>query len=159
EEGKPPLANLRSAGAGSRRQKDRKIRAGRPLGLIVHGLAVPGSDPGAAGMPERGETAPASAPDTQSGWYDRLRGWGLPVSDLVKIVDDLDEVRAYVAHYGEHRHDTPYEIDGVVVKIDRLDQQRALGSTTRAPRWAIAYKYPPEEGTTPLLRLQVHTGR
>jgi DNA ligase (NAD+) len=159
EAGKPLFANPRSAAAGSLRQKDPKITASRPLGLIVHGLAVPGSDPGAAGMPEPGETAPASAPDTQSGWYDRLRGWGLPVSDLVKIVDDLDEVRAYVAHYGEHRHDTPYEIDGVVVKIDRLDQQRALGSTSRAPRWAIAYKYPPEEVTTRLLRVEVNTGR
>ncbi len=159
EAGKPLFANPRSAAAGSLRQKDPKITASRPLGLIVHGLAVPGSDPGAAGMPEPGQTAPASAPDTQSGWYDRLREWGLPVSDLVKIVDDLDGVRAYVAYYGEHRHDPPYEIDGVVVKIDRLDQQRALGSTSRAPRWAIAYKYPPEEVTTRLLRIEVNTGR
>jgi DNA ligase (NAD+) len=110
-------------------------------------------------MPEPGQTAPTSAPDTQSGWYNRLREWGLPVSDLVKIVDDLDGVRAYVAYYGEHRHDPPYEIDGVAVKIDRLDQQRALGSTSRAPRWAIAYKYPPEEVTTRLLRIEVNTGR
>jgi DNA ligase (NAD+) len=159
EAGKPLFANPRSAAAGSLRQKDPKITASRPLGLIVHGLAVPGSDPGAAGMPEPGESAPASAPDTQSGWYDRLREWGLPVSDLVKIVDDLDEVRAYVAYYGEHRHDTPYEIDGVVVKIDRLDQQRTLGSTSRAPRWAIAYKYPPEEVTTRLREIQVNVGR
>jgi DNA ligase (NAD+) len=159
EAGKPLFANPRSAAAGSLRQKDPKVTASRPLGLIVHGLAVPGSDPGAAGMPEPGETAPAGAPDTQSGWYERLHGWGLPVSDLVKIVDDLDGVRSYVAYYGEHRHDTPYEIDGVVVKIDRLDQQRALGSTSRAPRWAIAYKYPPEEVTTRLLRIEVNTGR
>jgi DNA ligase (NAD+) len=159
EAGKPLFANPRSAAAGSLRQKDPKVTASRPLGMIVHGLAVPGGDPGAAGMPEPGETAPASAPDTQSGWYKRLRSWGLPVSDLVKIVDDLDGVREYVAYYGEHRHDTPYEIDGVVVKIDRLDQQRALGSTSRAPRWAIAYKYPPEEVTTRLLRIEVNTGR
>jgi DNA ligase (NAD+) len=159
EAGKALFANPRSAAAGSLRQKDPKITASRPLGLIVHGLAVPGSDPGAAGMPEPGESAPASAPDTQSGWYERLRSWGLPVSDLVKIVDDMDGVREYVAYYGEHRHDPPYEIDGVVVKIDRLDQQRALGSTSRAPRWAIAYKYPPEEVTTRLLRIEVNTGR
>jgi DNA ligase (NAD+) len=159
EAGKPLFANPRSAAAGSLRQKDPKVTASRPLGLIVHGLAVPGSDPGAAGMPEPGESAPASAPDTQSGWYERLRGWGLPVSDLVKIVDDLDGVRSYVAYYGEHRHDPPYEIDGVVVKIDRLDQQHALGSTSRAPRWAIAYKYPPEEVTTRLLRIEVNVGR
>jgi DNA ligase (NAD+) len=159
EAGKALFANPRSAAAGSLRQKDPKITASRPLGMIVHGLVVPGGDPGAAGMPEPGETALASAPDTQSGWYDRLRGWGLPVSDLVKIVPDLDGVRSYVAHYGEHRHDTPYEIDGVVVKIDPLDQQRSLGSTSRAPRWAIAYKYPPEEVTTRLLRIEVNTGR
>jgi DNA ligase (NAD+) len=125
----------------------------------VHGLAVPGSDPGAAGMPEPGETALPSAPDTQSSWYDRLRGWELPVSDLVKIVPDLDGVRSYVGYYGEHRHDPPCEIDGVVVKIDQLDQQRALGSTSRAPRWAIAYKYPPEEVTTRLREIQVNVGR
>ncbi len=158
EAGKPLFANPRSAAAGSLRQKDPKITASRPLGLIVHGLAVPGADPGAAGMPEPGETAPGSAPYTQSGWYDRLRAWGLPVSDLVKIVDDLDGVRDYVAYYGEHRHDPPYEIDGVVVKIDQLDQQSTLGSTSRAPRWAIAYKYPPEEVTTRLRRIEVNVG-
>jgi DNA ligase (NAD+) len=159
EAGKPLFANPRSAAAGSLRQKDPKITASRPLGMIVHGLVVPGADPGAAGMPEPGETAPPSAPDTQSGWYDRLRGWGLPVSDLIKVVPDLDGVHSYVAYYGEHRHDPPYEIDGVVVKIDRLDQQSTLGSTSRAPRWAIAYKYPPEEVTTRLRRIEVNVGR
>jgi DNA ligase (NAD+) len=159
EDGKPLFANPRSAAAGSLRQKDPKITASRPLGMIVHGLVVPGADPGAAGMPEPGETALPSAPDTQSGWYDRLRGWGLPVSDLVKVVPGLDGVHAYVGYYGEHRHDPPYEIDGVVVKIDRLDQQSTLGSTSRAPRWAIAYKYPPQEVTTRLLRIEVNTGR
>jgi DNA ligase (NAD+) len=159
EAGKPLFANPRSAAAGSLRQKDPKITASRPLGMIVHGLVVPGADPGAAGMPEPGESAPASAPSTQSGWYDRLRGWGLPVSDLVKVVPDLDGVRSYVAYYGEHRHDPPYEIDGVVVKIDQLDQQSTLGSTSRAPRWAIAYKYPPEEVTTRLRKIEVNVGR
>jgi DNA ligase (NAD+) len=159
EAGKPLFANPRSAAAGSLRQKDPKITASRPLGMIVHGLVVPGADPGAAGMPEPGETALPSAPDTQSGWYDRLRGWGLPVSDLVKVVPDLDGVRSYVAYYGEHRHDPPYEIDGVVVKIDRLDQQSTLGATSRAPRWAIAYKYPPEEVTTRLRKIEVNVGR
>ena len=159
EAGKPLFANPRSAAAGSLRQKDPKITASRPLGMIVHGLVVPGADPGAAGMPEPGESAPASAPSTQSGWYDRLRGWGLPVSDLIKVVPDLDGVHSYVAYYGEHRHDPPYEIDGVVVKIDQLDQQSTLGATSRAPRWAIAYKYPPEEVTTRLRKIEVNVGR
>ena len=159
EAGKALFANPRSAAAGSLRQKDPKITASRPLGMIVHGLVVPGADPGAAGMPEPGESAPASAPSTQSGWYDRLRGWGLPVSDLIKVVPGLDGVHSYVAYYGEHRHDPPYEIDGVVVKIDQLDQQSTLGATSRAPRWAIAYKYPPEEVTTRLRKIEVNVGR
>ena len=159
EAGKALFANPRSAAAGSLRQKDPKITASRPLGMIVHGLVVPGADPGAAGMPEPGESAPASAPATQSGWYDRLRGWGLPVSDLIKVVPGLDGVHSYVAYYGEHRHDPPYEIDGVVVKIDQLDQQSTLGATSRAPRWAIAYKYPPEEVTTRLRKIEVNVGR
>ena len=75
------------------------------------------------------------------------------------MVDDLDEVRRYIAHYAEHRHDPSYEIDGVVVKIDRLDLQRELGATSRAPRWAIAYKYPPEEVNTRLLDIRVNVGR
>jgi DNA ligase (NAD+) len=160
--GKPLFANPRSAAAGSLRQKDPKVTASRPLGLIVHGLAVPGTSTGsgAAGMPAPDEPAvPASAPDTQSGWYERLHGWGLPVSDLVQVVPDLDGVRAYVAHYGEHRHDPPYDIDGVVIKLDLLEQQRALGATSRAPRWAIAYKYPPEEVNTRLLAIEVNVGR
>ena len=99
------------------------------------------------------------APDTQSGWYERLREWGLPVSDLFKVVPDMAGVRDYIAYYAEHRHDPPYEIDGVVVKIDQLALQRQLGSTSRAPRWAIAYKYPPEEVTTRLLDIRVNVGR
>jgi DNA ligase (NAD+) len=158
--GKPLFANPRSAAAGSLRQKDPKVTASRPLGLIVHGLAVPGTEAGAAGMPAPGEAAvPASAPATQSGWYQRLRGWGLPVSDLVQVVPDLDGVRGYVAYYGEHRHDPPYDIDGVVIKLDLLEEQHALGATSRAPRWAIAYKYPPEEVTTRLLAIEVNVGR
>ncbi|MGH3176371.1 MAG: NAD-dependent DNA ligase LigA, partial [Streptosporangiaceae bacterium] len=93
------------------------------------------------------------------GWYERLRGWGLPVSNLYKVVPDMDGVRQYIAYYEEHRHDPPYEIDGVVIKIDQIALQRRLGSTSRAPRWAIAFKYPPEEVTTRLLDIQVNVGR
>ena len=157
---KPPFANPRNAAAGSLRQKDPRVTATRALSMIVHGLAVPGADGGASGAPTPGApTVADSAPDTQSGWYERLRAWGLPVSDLVKVVGDLDGVREYIAHYGEHRHDPPYEIDGVVVKIDQLAMQHELGATSRAPRWAIAYKYPPEEVTTRLLDIQVNVGR
>ncbi len=142
EAGKPPFANPRSAAAGSLRQKDPRITATRSLDLIVHGV---GSTQG--------------GPDTLSGWYERMREWGLPVSDLYRVTPDLDGVREYIGHYAEHRHDPPYDIDGVVVKLDRIAVQRELGSTSRAPRWAIAYKYPPEEVTTRLLDIRVNVGR
>ncbi len=141
--GRPPFANPRNSAAGSLRQKDPRVTATRPLGLIVHGVGLTTTD----------------APQTHSGWYERLRGWGLPVSDLFQVMPGLEGVREYIARYGEHRHDTPYEIDGVVVKIDRLDLQRQLGHTSRAPRWAIAYKYPPEEVNTRLLDIRVNVGR
>jgi DNA ligase (NAD+) len=145
EAGKPPFANPRNSAAGSLRQKDPRITASRALNMILHGIGrVEGlGDP----------------PQTQSGWYERLRGWGLPVSDLYEVVADVDGVRKYIAHYAEHRHDPPYEIDGVVAKIDTLEVQRLLGSTSRAPRWAIAFKYPPEEVNTRLLDIQVNVGR
>ncbi len=149
EAGKPAFANPRNAAAGSLRQKDPRITASRELGAIVHGIGrVVGTSGGAA-------------PGTQSGWYERLRGWGLPVSDKFKVVAELTEVRAYIDYYGDpgHRHETPYEIDGVVVKIDPIETQRAMGATSRAPRWAIAYKYPPEEVNTKLLDIRVGVGR
>jgi DNA ligase (NAD+) len=145
EAGKPPFANPRNSAAGSLRQKDPRVTASRALDLILHGVGlVEGLD---------------DPPQSQSGWYDRLRSWGLPVSTLYTVVPDLDGVREYIAHYAEHRHDPPYEIDGVVVKIDDLEVQRQLGNTSRAPRWAIAYKYPPEEVTTRLLEIRVNVGR
>jgi DNA ligase (NAD+) len=143
EAGKPPFANPRNSAAGSLRQKDPRITASRPLRLIVHGVGVASGEP----------------PETHSGWYERLRGWGLPVSDLYQVTPELDGVREYITYYAEHRHDPPYEIDGVVVKLDRLDLQRQLGRTSRAPRWAIAYKYPPEEVNTRLLDIRVNVGR
>jgi DNA ligase (NAD+) len=143
--GKPAFANPRNSAAGSLRQKDPRITASRALDAIVHGIGrVEGN---------------LEWPDAQSGWYERLRGWGLPVSGLYRVVPDMAGVREYIAYYAEHRHDPPYEIDGVVVKIDQIALQRALGSTSRAPRWAIAYKYPPEEVTTRLLKIEVNVGR
>jgi DNA ligase (NAD+) len=116
------------------------------------GISGTAAGPGEAGHLE-------GAPDTQSGWYERLREWGLPVSTLYKVVPDMTGVRDYIANYAEHRHDPPYEIDGVVIKIDQITLQRQLGSTSRAPRWAIAFKYPPEEVITKLLDIRVNVGR
>ena len=161
--GKAAFANPRNSAAGSLRQKDPRITASRALNAIVHGIGRVEGDPGdgitgtAKGPGEEGHLE--GAPDTQSGWYERLRGWGLPVSGLYKVVPDMAGVREYIAYYAEHRHDPPYEIDGVVVKIDQIALQRQLGSTSRAPRWAIAFKYPPEEVTTRLLDIQVNVGR
>jgi len=145
--GKPAFANPRNSAAGSLRQKDPRVTASRPLDAIIHGIGR------VEGYPD------PAAPDTQSGWYERLREWGLPVSRLYQVVQDMAGVREYIAYYAEHRHDPPYEIDGVVVKIDQIALQRQLGSTSRAPRWAIAYKYPPEEVTTRLLDIRVNVGR
>ena len=143
--GKQAFANPRNSAAGSLRQKDPRITASRALNMIVHGIGL------AEGLDD--------PPPSLSGWYERLRSWGLPVSDLVEVVPDIDGVRRYIAHYAEHRHDPPYEIDGVVVKIDSVEVQGQLGSTSRAPRWAIAYKYPPEEVNTRLLDIRVNVGR
>jgi DNA ligase (NAD+) len=171
--GKAAFANPRNSAAGSLRQKDPRITASRALGAIIHGIGrVEGS---AALAGEAGQDSSAGisgtaagpgeeghlegAPDTQSGWYERLRGWGLPVSDLYQVVPEMDGVREYIVRYAEHRHDTPYEIDGVVVKVDQIALQLQLGSTSRAPRWAIAFKYPPEEVTTRLLDIKVNVGR
>jgi DNA ligase (NAD+) len=145
EAGKAPFANPRNSAAGSLRQKDPRITASRALNMIVHGIGV------VEGLDD--------PPESQSGWYERMRSWGLPVSDLYRVVPEIDGVRTYIEHYAEHRHDPPYEIDGVVVKIDTLAVQRRLGSTSRAPRWAIAYKYPPEEVNTRLLDIRVNVGR
>ncbi|HET7430116.1 MAG TPA: NAD-dependent DNA ligase LigA [Nocardioides sp.] len=144
EAGKPVFANPRNAAAGSLRQKDPRVTASRDLGMVCHGIgAREGFDP-----------------RSQSSAYDALRAWGLPVSDQVRVLPSLAEVQAFVEHVGEHRHTiVPYEIDGVVVKVDEVGLQRRLGSTSRAPRWAIAFKYPPEEVNAKLLSIEVNTGR
>jgi DNA ligase (NAD+) len=144
EQGHAPFANPRNSAAGTLRQKDPRITAQRPLRMIVHGIGV-------------WEGAPQ--PKAQSDCYDRLRGFGLPVSDLYKVVGSLAEINDFIEHYRVHRHDPAYEIDGVVVKVDDFRTQRELGSTSRAPRWAIAHKYPPEEVNTKLLDIQVGVGR
>ena len=167
EAGKAAFANPRNAAAGSLRQKDPRVTASRALGAIVHGIGRVVGAPDADGAIVGSAAGPSDeghlegAPDTQSGWYERLRGWGLPVSDKYQVVSDLAEVQRYIDYYADpgHRHETPYDIDGVVVKIDPIDVQRAMGATSRAPRWAIAYKYPPEEVNTKLLDIRVGVGR
>jgi DNA ligase (NAD+) len=143
EQGKAPFANPRNAAAGSLRQKDPRITASRGLRMVVHGIGA------------RAGFAPAS----QSHAYEALRAWGLPTSERWKLVGDMAGVREYIDYYGKHRHDVEHEIDGVVVKVDSVAIQGRLGSTSRAPRWAIAFKYPPEEVTTKLLGIEVNVGR
>jgi DNA ligase (NAD+) len=143
EAGKPPLANPRNTAAGSLRQKDPRVTAARPLRLICHGFG------------KREGFNPAR----QSQAYDALRAWGLPVSAHTVVRRGVEQIVEHVAYWGEHRHDVEHEIDGVVIKVDEVALQRRLGSTSRAPRWAIAYKYPPEEATTTLLDIRVNVGR
>src|ERR1035437_6743261 len=141
--GKAPFANPRNAAAGSLRQKAPRVTATRPLRMLVHGI---GAHEG-------------FAIQRQSQSYDVLREWGLPVSVHYRVLDDVTAMQAYIDHFGAHRHSVEHELDGIVVKIDELEVQRRLGSTSRAPRWAIAYKCPPEEVTTKLLDIRVNVGR
>jgi DNA ligase (NAD+) len=143
EAGDKPFANPRNAAAGSLRQKDPKVTATRPLRMVVHGI-------GASEGLDVGRLSEA---------YGLLREWGLPTSDHTKVVEGLAGVREFIAHYGEHRHSVAHEIDGVVVKLDEVRLQGRLGSTSRAPRWAIAWKYAPEEVNTKLVDIRVGVGR
>lgn len=147
-EGKHPFANPRNSAAGSLRQKDPAVTATRPLHMLVHGIAAwtPADD----SHPE---------PARQSEVYEQFRQWGLPISEYYKVLGTLKEIEEFISYYGEHRHDVTHEIDGIVVKIDDFAVQEALGYTSRAPRWATAFKYPPEEVTTKLLDIQVQVGR
>ncbi|MFJ8632851.1 NAD-dependent DNA ligase LigA [Streptomyces sp. NPDC093568] len=142
--GDKPFANPRNAAAGSLRQKDPRITATRPLHMVVHGI---GALEGFTGMTRLSQA------------YDLLKTWGLPTSVHNKVVDDLGGVREFIAYYGENRHSVEHEIDGVVVKLDEIRLQGRLGSTARAPRWAIAYKYAPEEVNTKLVDIKVGVGR
>jgi DNA ligase (NAD+) len=141
--GRAPFANPRNTAAGSLRQKDPRVTASRDLRMLVHGIGA-----------HRGLEL-----TRQSEAYARMREWGLPVSDQLRVLDSVDDVLAFIVYTGEHRHDNAHDIDGVVVKVDEVSVQRQLGSTSRAPRWAIAYKYPPEEVNTRLLDIQVNVGR
>ncbi len=143
EAGKAPFANPRNAAAGSLRQKDPRVTASRPLRLLVHGV----------GRRDGLDLA------RQSDAYALLATWGLPVSTHFRVLDSLPEVTDFIATYAASRHSVEHEIDGVVVKIDEIALQRQLGTTSRAPRWAIAFKYPPEEVNTVLLAIEVNVGR
>jgi DNA ligase (NAD+) len=145
-EGKPPFANPRNSAAGSLRQKNPAVTARRPLRMVCHGV----------GYAEfSGDLPPATLHDA----YAALAAWGLPVSGHTARVRGLDAVRERIGFWGERRHTIAHEIDGLVVKVDDLAQQRRLGATSRAPRWAVAYKYPPEEAQTRLVDIRVNVGR
>ena len=143
EDGKTPFANPRNSAAGSLRQKDPAVTARRKLRMICHGVGY------TEGF------RPVSLHDA----YLALGAWGLPVSEHTTRVTDVAGAHERIAYWGEHRHDVDHEIDGVVVKVDDVALQRRLGSTSRAPRWAIAYKYPPQEVQTKLLDIRVNVGR
>ncbi len=142
-DGKAPFANPRNSAAGSLRQKDPRVTARRNLGFIAHGIGA-----------VQGFTM-----DRLSGVYDALASWGIPVSAHTKLCKTLDEVWSYVGHYMDRRHSVEHEIDGIVIKLDERRVQDQLGTTARAPRWAIAYKYAPEEVNTKLLDILVNVGR
>jgi DNA ligase (NAD+) len=143
EAGKQRFANPRNAAAGSLRQKDPKVTASRPLDLVVHGIGA----------------ADGISFEQQSSAYELLNTWGLPTSKRFKVVNSRKEVIDFIAQYEKHRHDVEHEIDGVVIKVNEIAVQNELGFTSRAPKWAIAFKYPPEEVTTKLLDIKVSVGR
>ena len=141
--GQKPFANPRNAAAGSLRQKDPKVTASRPLRLWVHSFGA----------------AEGVSFDSHLAFLDWAAAAGLPVAPTTEREGSIEEVQAFLRHWEEHRHSVDWEIDGAVIKVDRTDLQRELGATSHAPRWAIAYKFPPEERTTLLRAIDVHTGR
>jgi DNA ligase (NAD+) len=143
EAGKQLFANPRNGAAGSLRQKDPRVTAARPLSVVVHGVGA----------------REGIAFESQSGAYELLKSLGLPTSDRFKVCGTRMDVEKFIQFYADHRHDVEHEIDGVVIKVDLISQQQQLGFTSRAPKWAIAYKYPPEEVTTVLLDIKVSVGR
>ena len=143
EAGKPRFANPRNAAAGSLRQKDPKVTASRPLDVVVHGIGA----------------ATGVSFDKQSTAYELLKSWGLPTSSRYQVVSTREEVAKFIDQYEKNRHSVEHEIDGVVIKVNEIDVQNNLGFTSRAPKWAIAFKYPPEEVSTKLLDIRVSVGR
>ena len=141
--GQKPFANPRNAAAGSLRQKDPSVTAARPLRLWVHSFGA----------------AEGVSFDSHIGFLDWAGSVGLPVAPTTERRDSVEAVKAFLGHWEEHRHSVDWEIDGAVIKVDRTDLQRELGATSHAPRWAIAFKFPPEERTTILRAIDVHTGR
>lgn len=143
EAGKTIFANPRNAAAGSLRQKDPRVTASRPLSMVVHGIGA----------------LDGITLNTQSQGYELMKSWDLPVSKRFKVAKNRDEVKEFIEYYLQNRHGIEHEIDGVVIKVNEREAQRTLGFTSRAPKWAIAYKYPPEEVTTKLLDIRVSVGR
>ena len=146
--GEAPFVNARNAAAGSLRQKDPKKTAERPLAMLAHGI----------GFVEAGESG-FTEPDTLSGWFECLKNWGMPVSPHTKLLRGREAIERRIGELGAQRHSLEHEIDGVVVKINDRAIQASLGTTSRAPRWAAAYKFPPEEVNTRLLDIRVQVGR
>lgn len=146
--GEAPFVNARNAAAGSLRQKDSKKTAERPLAMLAHGI----------GFVEAGDSG-FTEPDTLSGWFDCLKNWGMPVSPHTKLLRGREAIEKRIGELGAQRHSLEHEIDGVVVKINDRAIQASLGTTSRAPRWAAAYKFPPEEVNTRLLDIRVQVGR
>ena len=140
--GGKPFANPRNSASGSLRQKDPKVTASRPLQMLVHGFG-----------------AWQSSLSSQSEVYELLSSWGLPTTKRFNVASDAKEASEYIEKLEGDRHSIEHEIDGVVIKVDDLSRQGELGRTSRAPRWAIAYKYPPEQVNTKLLDIRVSIGR
>jgi DNA ligase (NAD+) len=143
DQGKAPFANPRNSASGSLRQKDSSVTASRPLQMIVHGVGALKDD----------------SVKAQSDLYQQLKSWGLPTSSRYKVYKTAKEVKQYIQDFEAKRHTLEHEIDGVVIKVDEFSKQQTLGFTSRAPRWAIAYKYPPEQVNTKLLDIKVSIGR
>ncbi|WJY58724.1 DNA ligase [Corynebacterium afermentans subsp. lipophilum] len=143
KEGGKPFANPRNTAAGGLRQKNPEDVKKRKLRMICHGIGA-----------REGFT-----PESQHEAYEKLAEWGLPVSEYTRRAESAEEVIEAVNYWGEHRNGAIHEMDGLVVKVDSVAEQRALGATSRAPRWAIAYKYPPQEVTTKLNDIEVSVGR